>query len=324
MNLEVRHLKLIKSIAEEGSVTKAGSRLHLTQSALSHQLRDVEEKLGVSLFTRMNKRMLLTPAGERLLTSARNILDELKRTEEDLRHIALEREGILRISTECYTCYHWLPSLLQIFHKQFPRIDVQIVVEATRNPHRALLDGKIDLALVSSPVRNNKLTYKPLFRDELVVILGKNHHLNGRPFIKPEDLSTEHLILYTKPEENFAFRQVFAPAGISPKRVSNVQLTEAIVEMVKAGVGVGILSRWTIAPQLESGALSALPLTKRGLFRDWSAAMQKNKTTPAYMTAFLKLLAENPVLIMKPQNKSGPRKLKSLKAVQFPDSYTQT
>src|SRR5215203_1368178 len=99
MNLEVRHLKLIKSIAEEGSVTRAGSRLYLTQSALSHQLRDVEDKLGVALFTRMNKRMVLTPAGERLLASAHNVLDELKRTEEDLRHIALERERILRIST---------------------------------------------------------------------------------------------------------------------------------------------------------------------------------------------------------------------------------
>lgn len=316
MNLEVRHLKLIKSIAEEGSVTKAGSRLHLTQSALSHQLLDVEQKLGVSLFTRMNKRMVLTPAGERLLDSARNILDELKRTEEDLRHIALEREGILRISTECYTCYHWLPSLLQVFNKQFPRIDVQIVVEATRNPHRALLDGKIDLALVSSPVRNNKLTYKPLFRDELVVILSKNHPLNDRTFIKPEDLLTEHLILYTKPEEHYAFKHVLVPAGVSPRRVSNVQLTEAIVEMVKAGVGVGILSRWTVAPQLDAGIVRALPITKNGLYRDWSAAMQKNKATPAYLTAFLKLLADNSVLVMNSENKRNkPTKLRLLKRV---------
>ena len=320
MNLEVRHLKLIKSIAEEGSVTKAGSRLYLTQSALSHQLRDVEDKLGVSLFTRMNKRMVLTPAGERLLTSARNILDELKRTEEDLRHIALEREGILRISTECYTCYHWLPSLLQIFNKQFPRIDVQIVVEATRNPHRALLEGKIDLALVSSPVRNNKLTYSPLFRDELVVILSKDHHLNTRQFIRPEDLLTEHLILYTKPEDNYAFKQVLVPAGVSPKRVSNVQLTEAIIEMVKAGVGVGLLSRWTVAPQLDAGVIRALPLTRRGVFRDWSAAMQKHKATPAYLTAFLKLLADNSVLIMNSDKKRGKAtKLKLIKAVACPD-----
>jgi LysR family transcriptional regulator for metE and metH len=113
MQIEVRHLRLIQSIAEEGSVTNAGKRLYLSQSALSHQLRDVEEKLGVSLFTRLNKRMILTPAGERLLGAARKILDELKRVEEDIEHIALDREGSLRISTECYTCYHWLPSILK-------------------------------------------------------------------------------------------------------------------------------------------------------------------------------------------------------------------
>jgi LysR family transcriptional regulator for metE and metH len=197
------------------------------------------------------------------------------------------------------------------------------VVEATRNPHRALLDGKIDLALVSSPVRNNKLIYKPLFRDELVVILSKDHHLNARSFIKPEDFLTEHLILYTKPEEHYAVNQVLVPAGVSPKRVSNVQLTEAIVEMVKAGVGVGILSRWTVAPQLDAGIIRALPLTRNGLFRDWSAAMQKHKATPAYLTAFLKLLANNSVLVMKTENKRGKAtKLKLLKAVDCSDSYS--
>ncbi len=318
MNLEVRHLKLIQSIAEEGSVTRAGSRLYLTQSALSHQLRDVEEKLGVSLFTRMNKRMLLTPAGERLLASARKVLDELKRTEEDLRHIALQREGILRISTECYTCYHWLPSLLQIFHREFPRIDVQIVVEATRDPHRALLDGKIDLALVSSRVRNNKLNYKPLFRDELVVILSRNHKLSSRPFIKPQDFIGEHLILYSSPEESHAVQQVLVPAGVSPKRVSNVQLTEAIVEMVKAGVGIGILSRWSVAPQVEAGAIRGLALTKRGLYRHWSAAMLKHRSTPAYLNAFIKLLADNSVLIMK-REKKGRKTTPSLRILNSID-----
>src|SRR5215213_1979984 len=124
MKLEIRHLKLIKAIAREGSVTKAGNRLHLTQSALSHQLRDAEQKLGARLFTRLNKRMLLTPAGERLLVSADNVLEEI------IRQIALSREGVLRLSTQCYTCYHWLPSMLKLFQQKFPRVDVQIMVEA--------------------------------------------------------------------------------------------------------------------------------------------------------------------------------------------------
>lgn len=294
MKLEIRHLKLIKAIAQEGSVTRAGSRLHLTQSALSHQLRDVEEKLAVSLFTRLNKRMILTPAGERLLASAETVLGELKRTEEDIRQIALSREGILRLSTQCYTCYHWLPSMLKLFQQKYPRTEVQIVVEATRRPIEALLDGKLDLAIVSTPVRNSKLIYKPLFQDELVAIMKPEHPLAARPFLKAQDFADEHLIVYAIPrEENLIFQKFLSPAGVVPRRVSQVQLTEAIIEMVRAGLGISVMARWAVAPQLASGALRAVPLTGRGLHRQWSAAMLRNKSAPPYLAAFVELLANN-------------------------------
>jgi LysR family transcriptional regulator for metE and metH len=304
MQLEVRHLRLIHSIAEEGSVTRAGKRLYLSQSALSHQLRDVEEKLGVSLFTRVNKRMILTPAGDRLLGVARNVLEELKRAEEDIQQIALNREGCLRISTECYTCYHWLPSILKIFNQRYPRIEVQIVVEATRQPIPALLDGKLDVALVSSKVRNSKLTYKPVFRDEMVGVVGMDHPLSSRSFLTAEDFRSEHLILYSTPEENRAFQQVVMSSGVSPYRVSSVQLTEAIIEMVKAGVGIGILSRWAVAPQVASKSIRALPLTKRRVYRQWFAASLRNKSAPPYLQAFTSLLADNPVLVTRKERRS--------------------
>lgn len=317
MKLELRHLKLIHAIAEEGSVTKAGERLYLTQSALSHQLRDAEEKLRVPLFTRLNKRMVLTPAGERLLKSARAVIEEMERAEEDIKQIALRREGVLRLSTECYTCYHWLPSLLKVFGRKFPRIEVQVVVEATRAPHQALLDGKIDLALVSTHVRNSKIVMRPLFRDELVVVVSNEHRLASRPFIRAEDFAGEHLILYSDPEESMAVRQVLAPAGVTPKRVSNVQLTEAIVEMAKAGIGIGILHRWAVAPQVEAGLVRALPLTRRGLHRRWAAATLKNKATPAYLQEFVKLLADNPVLVFQKEKRAGSQQagLQKLNAV---------
>jgi LysR family transcriptional regulator for metE and metH len=317
MNLEVRHLKLIQAIADEGSVTKAGNRLYLTQSALSHQLRDAEEKLGVPLFIRVNKRMILTPAGERLLGSARTVLDEMRRVEEDIRQIALSREGVLRLSTECYTCYHWLPSLLKTFNREYPRIEVKIIVEATPDPCQALLDGKIDLALVSSPLRNHKLTYKPLFQDEMVVVLGKDHPLSSRPFIRAEDFITEHLLIYSSPEDNQAVQQVLVPAGVSPRQVSSVPLTEAIIEMARAGVGIGILAKWAVGPQIEAGTIRALPLTKKGLHRRWAAATLKNRSTPPYLLEFVRLLADNPVLVMKKDRSrgAGKRGLRLLSAV---------
>jgi LysR family transcriptional regulator for metE and metH len=322
MHLEIRHLRLIQAICNEGSVTRASNRLHLTQSALSHQLRDIEDKLGAPLFTRINKRMVLTPVGQRLLNSADTILAELQRAEEDIRQISLSRDGILRISTECYTCYHWLPALLKIFSRDFPRIEVQIVAEATRDPHQALLDGKIDLALVSNSLRESKLVYEPLFRDELVVILSKDHPLRVRSFIRAEDFINERLLIYAQPSDSYAVQHVLAPAGVVPGRISSVPLTEAIVEMVKARVGLGILSRWSVAPQIESGMILARPLTRRGLYRRWSAATLKNKSTPAYLRAFVKLLADNSVLVMNKEKRGVRRALKTVDSLKCDDVFT--
>src|SRR5215210_3462389 len=223
LHLEVRHLKLVETVAKEGGMTRAANRLHLTQSALSHQLRDIEDKLGVPLFLRLNKRMLLTQAGERLLTSAPLVLDELKRAEEDIRQIALHREGILRISTACYTCYHWLPGLLKPFSEQFPRVEVRIVAEATRRPVEALLDGRLDLAITSDVVRNQKLAFKPLFKDELLVITSPEHPLGSQPYVSVKDFSNEHLLLYSVPKEEMAlYQKLLIPAGVSPRQVSRV------------------------------------------------------------------------------------------------------
>src|ERR1700694_389433 len=112
VDIEIRHLQLVAAVADVGSLTRAGDRLHLTQSALSHQLRDIEERLDAPLFLRIGKRLLLTPAGERLLWSAKKVLERLEQTEHDIRQMGRDRAGMLRLTTECYTCYHWLPPLL--------------------------------------------------------------------------------------------------------------------------------------------------------------------------------------------------------------------
>jgi LysR family transcriptional regulator for metE and metH len=294
LHLEVRHLRLIETVAREGGITKAANRLHLTQSALSHQLRDIEEKLGTPLFIRLNKKMLLTQAGERLLTAAPLVLDELRRAEEDIRQIALHREGMLRISTECYTCYHWLPAVLKPFQEIFPRVEVRIVAEATRRPIEALLDGRLDLAITSGATRNRKLTFKPMFRDELVVITSPQHPLALRPYVTAKDLAAEHLLVYALPNEDLTvFQKVLVPAGVKPKQVSRIELTEAIIEMVKAGLGISVMARWAVAPHVEAGALRALPLTARGVHRQWSAAMIRHKATPPYLRKFVELIASH-------------------------------
>jgi LysR family transcriptional regulator for metE and metH len=298
--LETRHLKLIVAVSEEKSVTRAGERLHLTQSALSHQLRDIEQRLGTPLFSRLNKRMILTQAGERLLQSARQVLDELKRAEDDIAQIAAGDHGSLRISTECYTCYHWLPEMLKEFNRKFPKVEVNILLEATHHPIPALLNGKLDFAIVSDLERDKRLIYKPLFRDEMVVIMAPHHPLAARPYITAKDFAGQTLFSYSPPSESTLYNKVLLPAGVKPARFSEVQLTEAIIEMVKAGLGVSALARWAVARQIESGMLVARPLTRKGFHRQWCAALLKNDFTPAYVTDFIELLSRRSLPVVKP------------------------
>jgi LysR family transcriptional regulator for metE and metH len=295
MILELRHLRLAAAVAEHGSLTRAGRVLHLTQSALSHQLLDLEARLRVTLFHRMGKRMVPTAAGVRLLEAARQTLPTLVAAEEELRRLAAGREAILRLSTECYTCYHWLPRVLERFRVGHPRVEVQIVPEATRRPIAALLDGRIDLGIATGTERDERLEYHPLFQDEMVAVMTPEHRLASRSYLRAEDFAAEHLIMYTIPEsESTLFRTVLVPAGVRPAKVSLIELTEAIVELVRAGVGIAVLARWAVSPQLESGVLRAVPVTRRGIRRRWYAATVRQKSPPDYLRAFTRLLADGP------------------------------
>jgi LysR family transcriptional regulator for metE and metH len=300
MHIEIKHLQLVEAVAEHGSLTRAGERLHLTQSALSHQLREIEERLGTSLFLRLNKRMVLTPAGERLLDSARQVLGRLVETERNIRALATERQGVIRLTTECYTCYHWLPPLLRTFQRRFPRVEVRIDVESTPRPLPPLLDGRLDLAIVSCRVRDRRLVMRPLFQDELVVIVHPEHPLGRLPYVRPADLAPENLIIYAPKEESTLFNRILTPAGVSPAGLQQVQLTEAIVELVKAGLGVSALARWAVQPHLEAGTLKAVSLTRGGFIRHWQAAVLKSVAKLPYVVDFLDLLAtDTPRLLFR-------------------------
>ena len=296
MDLEVRHLKLVRSVNTHGSLTRAGAELHLTQSALSHQLRDIELRLGSALFLRVGKRMVLTPAGEQLLGSAVDVLATLERTEEAIRRLAVAGGGVLRISTECYTCYHWLPSLLKEYRHAHSRVEIQVVAEATQHPLPYLLDGRLDLAIVSDPVRDRRLVARRLFDTEMVVIVAPRHPLATRPYVRAEDFAHETLLIYPPKEESSIYQDVLVPAGIRPADLQQIQLTEAIIELVKAGLGIAVLARWAVAPYVKAGALRAVPLTRRGYRRAWSAATLKDMARVPYVRDFIDLVAKHPPL----------------------------
>jgi LysR family transcriptional regulator for metE and metH len=293
MDLEIRHLKLVQAIALEGGMTKAANRLHLTQSALSHQLKEIEERLNAPLYLRLKKKLVLTEAGERLLKSAEKVLEELAQTENNIRLLASGQQGSLRISTQCNTCYHWLPSMLTLFHKNYPDVEVQIVVEATHNPIEALQEGKLDLAIAYTRDTDKNLAYSHLFKDELLAVVSPQHPLANEPYLKAEHFAEYPMIVYSVPiEENLIFQKILNPAGITPPKIYKVMLTEAILEMLKAGIGIGVLAKWAVAPNLKARTLKGVRLTKKGIFRNWHAVTLKEPQAPRYLQEFIKLLAD--------------------------------
>jgi LysR family transcriptional regulator for metE and metH len=291
MLLDVRHLELVQAIASAGGLSRATAQLHLTESALSRQLGALEEALATKLFLRTGRRMLLTPAGERLLSSSAGVLETLRHTEDDIRRLSADGAGLVRLATECYTCYHWLPALMREFRTRHPRVEVRILAEATRRPLEALLDGRIDLAIMSTPAKERPVREVPLFDDELVAVLPPGHRLERRAFLEAHHLAEESLILYVAPEESTLVQEVMRPAGVVPARVTQIQLTEAILEMVKAGLGISVMARWAVAPHLEAGTLRALRLTRRGLHRTWRAATLRTKEPALYLEDFIRLLS---------------------------------
>lgn len=287
MDLEIRHLRLVRAVAALGGLTSAGRELHLTQSALSHQLRDVESHLGTQIFLRIGKRMVLTSAGERLLRSADEILDTLERAEGAIRGLAGGQSGRLRVSTGCYTQYHWLPQVLRRLQNACPRVDVQIVAGAGRQVDELLLDGTIDIGIANHVVENGRLHVHPLFDDELVAVVQPVHRLASKRFLTPDDFQDETLLLDAPPETHPVYRQLFSAGRVQLAGVQVVTQTSAIVELVMAGLGITLLTRWAVRPCAESGALRAIPVTQLGHKLKWNALVLKELGSQRHVREFL-------------------------------------
>jgi LysR family transcriptional regulator for metE and metH len=283
---------MVAAIAASGSVTRAAGELHRTQSALSHRLRAIEERLGTPLFLRLGKRMVLTAAGDRLVATARRVLEDIRASEEDIRRLRAHPAGLLRVCTQCNTGYHWLPPLADAFRRRFPDVDLSLAVECTKRPLEALLEGKLDLAILTQLVRHDHVQLRPLFEDEYAAVVAPDHSFAKRAFVRPQDFASERLILYsTSPDDSFTIQRILRPAGVVPDRISFVMLTEAILEMVKARLGISVMPTWSIEPALRAGDVRAVPITAAGIRRQWHAATLKAAGSVPYVDAFISLLA---------------------------------
>lgn len=286
-SLEMRHLRLVLAVAEARGLTRAASRLRLTTSALSHQLRQLESLAGAPMFYRDGRSMRTTRAGETLVEAARRALEVVQDAEEHLRGNGRSPE-VIRLCTHCYTGYAWLPPIITGFVRKHGDVDVLIVPEATRRPFEALRERKVDLVLSHEQPSDPGFETRLLFRDEMLLLVAPDHRLACERTVSAEEFRHEHLILHPGTiEESQFYLDYLAPAGIRPKRFTGVMLTEAVIEMVKAGLGVTVLPRWTAAPFLVDGTIVAKRVAGQGAYRTWHSVTRKN---PAHADALAALI----------------------------------
>jgi len=274
----MRHLRMLQAMARTGSVTRAAAMLGLTQSALSHQIREAERRLGLDLFVQRDKRMQLTPVAQSLSEEAGRILGQLERLERDIARRGGVMRHIVRIGCGAYSGYHWLPRFLRFFQQRAADIDIEVVADATQRPLQALIDRNIDVAVTSATPDPSTTRSLQLFRDELVLIMAPDHPLARKGVIVAQDLADQVYISYSAiAEKGHEYERFIKPAQVSYRSMLKVELTEAIIELVKGGFGISILSRWAVNHDLQSGALASARVTRRGLHVIWCAAVRRSE-----------------------------------------------
>ncbi|HNR06942.1 MAG TPA: LysR family transcriptional regulator [Saprospiraceae bacterium] len=291
--IEIRHFQLIKMISEAGSMTKASEKLFLTQPTLSHQLKEIESKLGASLFLRINKKLILTEEGKKIIEAAHEILPRIAQIENDIKGIRRKVKH-LRLTTQCYTCYHWLPEIMKKFQTEFPTTEIDIVTEAMSNPVDYLLKGEIDLAITNNLKRQSGIKFEKLFEDEQVALVPSRHPLAARPYLRPSDFKNESLIIYKEDINKDYFAQnVLIPRSIPIGHVTKMQLTEARVELVKAGMGLTVLSKWLVKPFVrDTSLIKLIPIGKNGFYRTWYTGTLQSRQNEPGLKQFISFLRD--------------------------------
>lgn len=275
MNIALHHFRLVDTIVVEGTLTKAAEALHLTQSALSHQLKELEKELDIPVFYRKGKKLYLSNEGTRFLRSAQKILSELRLLEADMRHFKKGETGSLKISTQCYTAYHWLPCIIKYYKQVSPGIDIHVVSGATYLPLEYLLRGELDIAIIRNKIDNPNIHYEPLFKDQLFAIVSNEHPLARKKCIKITDFEGEELFFpFNDPASGniSVIENMMKQQQVKARHIHRIHYTDAIIEMVNANLGVSVLADWIVQPYLETKSIQAKILPAEVAQRTWYAA----------------------------------------------------
>jgi len=284
------HLSILKEVDQQGTLTAAADVLCLTQSALSHSIKKLEQQLGTTIWTREGRNVRLTQAGQYLLAVSNRVLPQLGLAEERLMQFAQGDRGALRIGMECHPCYQWLLKIVSPYLAAWPDVDVDVKQKFQFGGIGALFGYEIDLLVTPDPLFKPGLHFQPVFDYEQVLVVASSHPLAQAEFVEPRDLSKEVLITYPVATDRLdIYNQFLLPAGIAPRRHKTIETTDIMLQMVASNRGVAALPRWLVQEYASKMPVSPVQLGPRGIAKQIYLGAREVDLPTDYLRAFIEL-----------------------------------
>ncbi len=300
MHLDLRHLRTIKAIHETGGLARAADTLNITQSALSHQVKGMEDQAGVELFVRRTKPLKLSAAGLRLLRAAERVLPEMEALAEEFRALRAGRSGRLHIAIECHACFDWLFPVLEQFRRAWPEVDVDIRAGLAFGAMEALMREEVDLVISSDPEKLPDVVFNPLFDYAPTLVAARTNPLAKKDYVEAEDFRDQMLITYPVDRTRLdVFAELLTPARVEPRAVRQVELTAVILMLVASDRGVSVLPDWVLREVKYQPDYVTRKVTKNGLIKRMYAATRVEDATRPFMAYFLQLARSEPVKLQR-------------------------
>lgn len=288
--LERDHLEIVRAVDRYGSLTAAAEKLHLTQSALSHTVRKLEDQLSIAIWHREGRSLRPTQAGNYLLAAANRLLPQLGQVEEALQQFARGERGTLRIGMECHPCYQWLLKIVSPYLAAWPEVDVDVKQEFQFGGIGALFSHDIDILVTPDPLFKSGLRFEPVFDYEQVLVVGRQHPLRQAKYVRPSQLVDETLITYPVSVDRLdVYTQFLNPAGISPKRHKSIETTDIMLQMVASGRGVAALPRWLVEENARRFGVVPVKLGRKGVAKQIFLGFREADAETDYLRAFIEL-----------------------------------
>ena len=288
--LERIHLAIVQQVDKLGSMTAAADALHLTQSAISHSIKKLEEQLGTDLWLREGRTLRMTQAGQYLLQVANRVLPQLVLAETRIGQYAEGERGTLRIGMECHPCYQWLLKIVSPYLATWPDVDVDVKQKFQFGGIGALFGYEIDLLVTPDPLHKPGLRFVPVFDYEQVLVVARDHPLAQAPYVKAAQMSDQVLITYPVPVDRLdIYTQFLMPAGITPKRQKAIETTDIMLQMVASDRGVAALPRWLAEEYAQKMPVVPVKLGRQGIAKQIFLGARDVDFEIDYLQAFVEL-----------------------------------